>query len=98
MGGVWTAELLLQHPLCGLRGSYGVRVSMHHLPGAPFGPKDHRDPQSERSDVLPSVNLRLRPCRKHQPLVGHLKQFGSYLGVAKEALLRRAEWRTVELR
>jgi len=31
------------------------------------------------------------PGRQHQPLVGHLKELGSYLGVAKEALLKLKE-------
>jgi hypothetical protein len=31
------------------------------------------------------------PGRQHQPLVGHLEELGSYLGVAKEALLKLQE-------
>ena len=42
-----------------------------------------------RREGLPEP--RLRPGRQHQPLVGHLKEFGSYLGVAKEALLKLQE-------
>jgi hypothetical protein len=47
---------------------------MHYLPGAIFfGSKDHRNPQSEWSDILPSANLGLRPLDLHN--VGKL---GSY--------------------
>jgi hypothetical protein len=42
-----------------------------------------------RRERLPEP--RLCPCRKHQPLVCHLKELGSYLGVAKEPLLKLQE-------
>ena len=53
-------KLLLHHRLCWLRGSYGVRVSVHDLLGAFFGSKDHRGPQVIWTDLLPPANLRLR--------------------------------------
>jgi hypothetical protein len=34
---------------------------------------------------------RLRPGRQHQPLVGHLEEFGTYLGVAVQPLLQLQE-------
>ena len=42
-----------------------------------------------RRERLPEP--RLRPGSQHQALVCHLKEFGSYLGVAKEALLQLQE-------
>jgi hypothetical protein len=50
-------ELLLYHRFRRLRGGYGVGVAMHHLPAAAFGPKEGRNPQSERRDVLPASDL-----------------------------------------
>src|SRR5687768_9781818 len=44
--------LLLYHRLCWPSRGYGVRVPMHNLPCALFGPEDARDPQGDRSDVL----------------------------------------------
>src|SRR5918994_5778982 len=49
--------LLRDNRLCWLRGGYGIRVAMHYLPGAAFGPKEGRNPQPEGSDVLPSSDL-----------------------------------------
>ncbi len=71
MGRVWVVELLLYHRLCGLSGGNGVRVPMHYLPGALFRSKDHRNPQSERGDVLPPANLGLRTLYLHN--VGKLR-------------------------
>jgi len=42
-----------------------------------------------RRERLPQPSL--GPCCQHQPLVGHLKEFWSYLGIAKEALLELKE-------
>jgi hypothetical protein len=42
-----------------------------------------------RRERLPEP--RLGPGSQHQPLVCHLKEFGSYLGVAKEAFLKFQE-------
>ena len=57
MESLWKEELLLYHRLCWLRGGYGVRVSMHHLPGAIFGSKGHRDPQIAWGDLVSAANL-----------------------------------------
>src|SRR6266702_7998432 len=38
---------------------------MHHLPGAVFRSKDHRHPQSDWGDILPSANLGLGPLQLH---------------------------------
>jgi len=38
---------------------------MHYLPGSILGSEDHRDPQSQRGDVLPSADLGLRPLDVH---------------------------------
>src|SRR4051812_841772 len=58
-------ELLLDHRLCWLRGGYGVCVTMHHFPLAVFGPKEGRNPQSERRDVLPASDLGLPLFQLH---------------------------------
>src|SRR5215213_7534571 len=47
-----TATLLLYHRLCWTTPGYGVRVPVHHLPLAPFGPEDHSDPKGERGCLL----------------------------------------------
>ena len=52
-----TAALLLYHRLCWLCGGYGVGVSMHYLPGAILGPKDRRNPQCDRGDIIPPLDL-----------------------------------------
>ena len=46
---------------------------MHNLPGAIFGSKDHRNPQSERGGILPSANLCLYPLYPHN--VGKLRSY-----------------------
>src|SRR5215218_9630574 len=38
---------------------------MHYLPGAILGSEDHRGPQSQRGDLLPSADLGLRPLDQH---------------------------------
>jgi hypothetical protein len=62
---VKATDLVLYQRLCCLSGGYGVCVPMHYLPGAILGSEDHRDPQSQRSDVLPSADLGLRPFDVH---------------------------------
>ena len=49
--------LLLYHRLCRPSRGYGIGVAMHYLPVAAFGPKEDRNPQSERRDVLPASDL-----------------------------------------
>src|SRR3954470_23749014 len=44
-------DLLLYNRLCRLGAGYGVRMSMHYLPGTLLGSIDHRNPKSDRSDV-----------------------------------------------
>ena len=50
-------ELLLDHRFGWLRGAYGVRMSVHDLPSAIFGPEDARDAQSHRGNILTPANL-----------------------------------------
>ena len=66
-------QLLLYHRLGRLRGGYGVGVTMHHLPGALFGPKDHRGPESPRGDLFASAYLGLAPLYLHY--VGELRYY-----------------------
>jgi hypothetical protein len=54
-----------------LRGGYRIRVPMHNLPGALFGPEDHRNPQSRWGEVLHFVNLDLVSLQLH--MVGKLR-------------------------
>jgi hypothetical protein len=56
---------LLYYRLCWLGRGYGVRVSMHYLPGAVFGSKDHRNPQIAGGDILSSANLCVGPLYPH---------------------------------
>ena len=68
------ADLLLYDRLGRLRRGYGIRVPVHHLLGAIFfRSKDHRDPQSERGNLLPSADLGLRPLYLHH--VGKLRSY-----------------------
>src|ERR687898_2688906 len=73
--------LLLYHRLCWPSRGYGVRVPMHNLPCALFGPEDARDPQGDRSDVLPPPDLGLASLYLHR--VGKLG--GRVLGHVLEA-------------
>src|SRR5215207_7876927 len=67
-------ELLLDHRLCWLRGSYGVRVAVYDLPLAVFfWPEDHRDPKGERGDLLACSELGLWPLYPHN--VGKLGRY-----------------------
>src|SRR5215211_4997364 len=59
LGSSLRAELFLYHGLCRLRGGYGIRVAVHHLPIAILGSKDHRSPQIERGNLLASADLGL---------------------------------------
>jgi hypothetical protein len=63
--------LFLYQRFCWPSGGYGVCVSVHDLPGAVFGSKDHRSPQIEWRDILPSANLGLGPLQRHD--VGKLR-------------------------
>ena len=47
----------MYHRLCWLRGGYGVRMSVHDLPSAIFGPEDARDTQSHGANILTPANL-----------------------------------------
>src|SRR5918993_3976215 len=67
------ADLLLYDRVGRLRSGYGVRVTVHDLPGALFGSKDHRDPKSERRYIFTSADLSLRPFYLH-----HVGKLGSY--------------------
>ena len=46
---------------------------MHYLPRALFGSKDHRSPQSDRGNILPSTNLGLFSHQLHN--VDKLKSY-----------------------
>ena len=50
-------ELVLYHRLGRLSGDYGVRVPMHDLPGAIFGPENTRDAKGHGREILPPTNL-----------------------------------------
>ena len=52
--------LVLYHRFRWLYARYGVRVPVHYLLGALLGSIDHRDPKSDRGDVLSSAHLALR--------------------------------------
>jgi hypothetical protein len=71
-------ELLLYHRFGWPSGSYGVRVPMHHLPGAVFGSKDHRDPQIAGCDLLSSADLRVGTLYPQDAgkLVSHVPCYG----------------------
>jgi hypothetical protein len=58
-------ELLLDHRFGWLSGGYGVRVPMHHLPGAIFWSKDHRNPQIAWGDLFDSTALCVGPLYPH---------------------------------
>src|SRR6266516_6665199 len=58
-------DLLLYDRFDGLSRGDRIGVSMHHLPGAVFRPKDRRHPQSAWGDILPSANLGLDPLYPH---------------------------------
>src|SRR3712207_2769330 len=62
---VKATDLVLYQRLCCLSRGYRVCVPMHNLPVAILGSEDHRDPQSQRGDVLPSADLGLRPLDVH---------------------------------
>src|SRR5215211_6038559 len=66
-------ELLLDHRLRWLGAGYGVRVSVHYLPGAIFSPKDRRNPHGNRGDIIPSLNLGLASLDFH--CVGKLRGY-----------------------
>ena len=59
LGSSLREELVLYHRLCWLRGSYGVCVAMHYLPGSLFGSKGPRDPQIAGGEILSSAHLRV---------------------------------------
>src|SRR5260221_1935780 len=63
--GRFATDLLLEDRFDGLSRGDRVGVSMHHLPGAVFRPKDRRHPQSDWDDLLPSANLGLDPLYPH---------------------------------
>src|SRR5712692_4295393 len=63
--GRFATDLLLDDRFDGLSRGDRVGVSMHHLPGAVFRPKDRRHPQSAWGDLLPSANLGLEPLYLH---------------------------------
>src|ERR671912_647274 len=63
-------DLLLYHRLCWLRGGYGVRMSVHDLPSAIFGPEDARDAQSHGGNILTPANL--GPVALHLHAAGKL--------------------------
>jgi hypothetical protein len=65
MGRVKATDLVLYQRLCCLSRGYRVCVPMHYLPGAILGSEDHRNPQSQRGDVLPSADLGPRPLDVH---------------------------------
>ena len=66
-------NLLRDHRLGRLSGGYGVCVAMDDLPGASFGSKDHRNPQSDWVDIFPSAYLGLPPFHSHN--VGKLRSY-----------------------
>src|SRR5215213_8959337 len=57
--------LLLDHRFRWLRGGYGVRMSVHDLPSAIFGPEDARDAQSYGANILTPANLGLVALHLH---------------------------------
>src|SRR5687767_6770796 len=59
------AGLLLDHRLRWLSRGYRVGVSVYHLPGPIFWPKDHRNPQSKWGEILSSADLGLLPLYPH---------------------------------
>ena len=63
--------LLLYHRFCWLGRGYRVCVSMHHLPGTLFRPKDRRNPHGNRGNIFPSLNLCLASLYLH--CVGKLR-------------------------
>src|SRR5215212_8861921 len=65
--------LLLDHRLGWPRGGYRVRVPMHHLPGALFGPEDARDAKGHGRDILPPANL--GPVALHLHDAGKLRAY-----------------------
>ena len=62
--------LPLYHRFCWLRGGYGVRMSVHDLPSAIFGPEDTRDAQTHGGNILTAANL--GPVALHLHDVGKL--------------------------
>jgi hypothetical protein len=70
--------LLLYHRLSWLRGGYRVCVPMHHLPGAIFGSKGHRNPQIAWGDLLCSADLRIGPLYPEDggKLRGYVLRYG----------------------
>src|SRR5919199_4572558 len=59
-------ELLLYHGLCWPRCGYGIRVAMHHLPGTILRPKDRGNPQGNRGDIIPPLELGLASLYLHR--------------------------------
>jgi hypothetical protein len=59
LGSSLRVDLFLYHRFRWLSCGYRVCVTMHNLPDTVFRSKDHRNPQSEWGDLLPSVNLSL---------------------------------------
>src|SRR5215204_4648099 len=62
---------LLDHRLGWLWGRYGVRVTVHDLPSALFGPEYARDAQTHGADILTVANL--GPVALHLHDVGKLR-------------------------
>src|SRR5215208_3254002 len=67
-------DLPLDHRLGWLRGGYGVRVSVHHLPGAILRSKDHRGPKRVWGDLLSFAYLGLQVL-----YLNDVGKFGGYV-------------------
>jgi hypothetical protein len=84
--------LLLYYCLRMPTGGYGVSVPMHYLPGALFGSKVHRNPQSYWGGILTLANLGL--CPLYAQDVGKLRSYVLLYGLGANHLtiseLRRA--------
>src|ERR687886_1121020 len=70
----YSHKLRLHYRFYWLGGAYRVCVPMHYLPGTLFGSKDHRNPQIEWLDILPSACLCLAMLYPHDvgKLGGHV--------------------------
>src|SRR5215216_3806997 len=78
LGSSLRVDLLLHYRFDWLSPGHRLCVTMHHLPGALLGSKDHRNPKSERQYILPSACLCLAALYPHNvgKLRGHILPYG----------------------
>src|SRR5918993_4652129 len=78
LGSSLQVALFLYHRLDRLSGGSRVCVPMHNLPPTLFRSKDHRNPQSDGSNIHTSANLGSGPLHPHDvgKLISYVLLYG----------------------